>query len=331
MRRLAAVAIPLLIVGLLVTLATAASKPPRIGVVFPGDEWVSSLDGLRDGMTALGYVEGRDVVYVVVNTTHDKARLAETTRQFVRDGVDVIFTITTTALKVVIEASRPTRIPIVFGSASGPVETGLVPAYGSADSHVTGVTSASIELVGKRLEILKELLPHVRRVAVIGDRGSDSSGAAFAAARAVALRFGLSLIEIAVGHEEEAMRAVRRLTLREADALVLLPSLHPSVRLTALAAAARDNRLPFAVYQVEHVRRSGALVSYGSSFYLQGRQSAKIVDKILRGQPVAQIPIERPKVHELVLNVDTARAIGLRLPAELLNRADRLIDSEAKR
>lgn len=331
MRRFAPIAIPLVTIAVLVTLATAAAKPPRIGVVLPGDEWASGVDGLRDGMKALGYVEGRDVAYVVVNTNHDKARVAETTRQFVREGTDVIFTITNTALKVAIDAARPSRIPIVFGSASGPVESGLLPAYATPDSHVTGVTSGSIELVGKRLEILLEVVPYARRVAVIGDRESDSSRAAFTAARDVASRFGLSLVEIAVTDGEEGIQAVRRLRPRDVDALVLLPSLQANASLTGLAAAARDNRVPFAVYQVEQVRRSGALVSYGSSFYLQGKQSAKIVDRILRGQPVAQIPIERPMVHELVLNVDTARAIGLRLPADVLNRADRLIDSVARR
>jgi len=303
----------------------AASKTFRIGVVLPGDHWVSSVDGLKEGMTRLGYIEGQNVQYLIDNAQGDKQRVDEATRRFVAAKVDVIYTITNTALKVVIAAALPSRTAVVFGSASGPVESGIIPAYATPEAHVTGVTSGGIELVGKRLEILKEVLPHVKRLGLLGDRDSDSSKAAFKLARDAAPKLGLSLIEIRVTSRQEAVEAVRRIGRNDVDALFLLPSLHAVGGVAEIAQTALTARLPFAVYQVEHVQKPGALLSYGSSYQLQGRQAAVLVDKILRGVPVAQLPIERPQIHHLILNLDTARDIGVRFPAPALRMADEFI------
>jgi putative ABC transport system substrate-binding protein len=314
---------------LLIPIAVAAgAKPYRIGVVLPGDQWVSGVDGLKEAMQGLGYVEGRDVLYLVENAASDKAKVEEATRNFVAQKVDVIYTITNTALKIVAQVTQPSRTPVVFGSASGPVESGIIPAYATPDAHVTGVTSASIELVAKRLEILKEVLPHVKRVALIGERVADSSRTAFQVAHDIAPELDLTLIDLVVNSNEEAVQAAKNLTLKEADALFLIPSLHTVGAMGEIAKAARAARLPFAVYQVEHVRKHGALLSYGSSYFLQGKQAAPLVDKVLRGVPVANLPIERPRLHQLILNLDTAREIGVTFSPDVLNRADQLIESK---
>lgn len=309
----------------------AGEKVHRIGVVLPGDHWVSSIDGLKEGMKQLGYAEGRNVEYLVDNAQGDKQRVAEATRHFVTSKVDVIYTITNTALKVVIAATQPSRTPVVFGSASGPVESGIIPAYATPDAHVTGVTSASIELVPKRLEILKEVLPHVKRVVLLGDRDADSSRAAFRIAAEAAPKLGLSLVEVRVTSREEAVAAARRMGPNEADALFLLPSLNTVGAVAEVAQVVRASRLPFAVYQIEHVHKLGALLSYGSSYRLQGRQAAVLVDKVLRGVPVAQLPIERPRLHHLILNLDTAREIGVRFSPDVLRMADELVGGKAKK
>ena len=113
--------------------------------------------------------------------------------------------------------------------------------------------------------------------------------------------------------------------------LFLIPSLYAVGAVGEMAAAAKSARLPFAVYQVEHVKINGALLSYGSSYYLQGKQSASLVDKILKGTPPHQLPIERPALHELILNLDTAKEIGVRFSPEVINRADGLIAGGNKR
>jgi putative ABC transport system substrate-binding protein len=309
----------------------AGPKPYRVAVLLPGDQWASGVEGLKAGMEALGYVEGRDPVYIFENARGDKAKVAELTRRFVAEKVDVLFTITNTALKVVAQESRMSKLPVVFGSASGPVESGLVPAYATPDTHITGVTSGSIELVAKRLEILREVLPRARRIAVIGDVDADSSKAAFALVAETAPKLGFRASEMRVKSREEAVQAAKTSTRRESDVLFLIPSLYAVGAVGEIAAAALANRMPFAVYQVEHVKRDGALLSYGSSYFLQGKQSAAMVDKILKGVPVHRIPIERPRLHELVLNLDTARKIGVKFPAEILNRADELVGGDLRR
>jgi putative ABC transport system substrate-binding protein len=302
-----------------------------VGIVLPGDEWAAGVEGFRQGMKGLGYVEGRDIQYLFENAKGDKKKVAEATARFVADKVDAIFTITNTALKVVADITRNNKMPVVFGSASGPVESGIIPAYATAETNITGVTSASIELVAKRLEILKEVLPQVKRVAAIGDLEADSSKAAFAIAKETAPKLGLTLVAIKVKSKEEAVEEARKIGRRDADALFLIPGLHGVGAAKEIAAAARAARLPFAMYQAEHVEKDGALLGYGSSYYLQGKQAAVLMDKILRGVPPAQLPIERPRVHQLVLNLATAREIGVTFSPEVLNRADELVGPESGR
>jgi putative tryptophan/tyrosine transport system substrate-binding protein len=311
--------------------AAAGEKHYRIGIVLPGDQWVSGVDGLKEGMRGLGYVEGRDIRYLLENAAGDKTKIEEATRKFVAEKVDAVYTITNTALKIVAQVTKPSSTAVVFGSASGPVESGIIPSYATPDTHVTGVTSGSIELIQKRLEMLKEVLPHVKRVALIGERDADSSIAAFKLARDMAPELDLTLIEIVVSSKEDAVKAANNITLKEADALFLIPSLHTVGATREIADAARVARLPFAVFQAEHVQNHGALLSYGSSYFLQGKQAASLVDKVLRGVPPARLPIERPRLHQLTLNLDTAREIGVAFSPDMLNRADQLIESRSQR
>lgn len=225
---------------LLLVPSLADAAPPRVGVLLPGNEWTSAFDGLREGMKELGYVEGRDIQYLVENAQSDTRRVAALTEKFKTEKVDLIFTVTNTVLKVVADVTRATK---------------------PAAIPDTNITEAA------------------------------SSIAAFAAARETAPKLGLILLEFRVGSRQEAIDAV---------------------------------------YQVEHVRKSGALLSYGSSYFLQGKQSAALVDKILKGTPPGRLPIERPKLHQLIINVETAAAIGVTFSREALNRADELVGSVTK-
>lgn len=312
------------------SLASANDRPFKIGIVLPGDHWISGVEGFKQGMKSLGYVEGKNVQYLFDNAQGDKARVAELTHRYLAEKVDVIYTITNTALKTVAQLAKPSKTPVVFGSASGPVESGIVPAYSTPGTHITGVTSGSIELVEKRLEILREVLPKTKRVVVLGDLESDSSKTAFTLAETTAGRLGLKLIEIRIKSKEEGIEAANKIRLKDADAFFIVPGLHVVAGVEETAAASRHNRVPFAAYQIEHVK-SGALLSYGSSYLIQGRQAAGLVDKILRGRPVYQLPIERPEKHELILNLETAKAIGVKFTPDILNRADELVGGQKRR
>ena len=299
-----------------------AGKPYRVAILLPHDEWAGSVDGLKEAMKSLGYVEGRDVQYLLEKGKGDKNKIAEIARRYVAEKVDVLFTVSNTALKIVVQETKTSKVPVVFGSASGPVESGILPAYVTPDTHVTGVTSGGIELVAKTLQILRELLPKAKRVVAIGDADSDSSKMAFAVARETAARLKFNLLERRVLSKDEALEAGKKVTLADADAMFLIPSLHGVGAVSGLASAAMVNRVPFAGYQIDHVRRNGALLSYGSSAYLQGKQAAVLVDKILKNTPVARIPIERAAILQLILNNDTAKQIGIKFSREMLNRAD---------
>jgi putative tryptophan/tyrosine transport system substrate-binding protein len=207
-------------------------------------------------------------------------------------------------------------IPIATAAGKKPYRIGIVLP---GDQWVSGVDG------------LKEALPHIKRVALIGERDADSSIAAFKGAHDIAPELDLILIEFAITSKAEAVQAAKNITLKEADALFLIPSLHTVGAAGEIADVTRAARLPFAVFQVEHVQKHGALLSYGSSYFLQGKQAAALVDKVLRGIPPARLPIERPRRHQLILNLETAREIGVTFSPDVLNRADQLIESGSQR
>jgi putative ABC transport system substrate-binding protein len=300
----------------------ASDRPFRIGIVLPGEHFSGAVEGLKQGMKALGHVDGRDISYVLEDSGGNRAKTIALTKKLLADRVNLIYTVTNTTLAAVGPLAAPSRTPVVFGSAAGPVESGLLPAYATPDTHITGVTSGSIELTEKRLEVLRDIFPRIKKTAIFVDIGAESSVAAANVARQAAPRLGFTLIERAVKSKEESIESAKSLTLRDVEILLLLPGLSNTNAIAELAAIAREKHLPLAAYQMEHVRDHGALLSYGSSYFLQGKQAARLVSRIVRGVPVHQLPIERPESYELILNLDTARAIGVKFSTVILNRAD---------
>ena len=305
--------------------SVAAERPFRIGVVVPGDQYLPSVAGLKRGMKDLNYIQERDVNYLLENSGRDKAKLIDMTKKQLAEKVNLIFTATNTALAVVGPLAKPSKTPVVFGSAAGPVESGIVPAYATPDSHITGVTSAGIELTEKRLDVLREIFPKAKKIAIFADPNTESSVAAVVVARKAAARLGFTLVERRINNPQEALEAAKKLTLKDADVLFHTPGLANTIAISELAGFARNQRIPFAAYQMEHVRDDGALLSYGSSYFLQGKQAARLVGLILKGALVHQLPIERPEKYELILNLDTAKAIGVNFAPAILSRADALV------
>lgn len=316
------------LIGLLASLSpgesSGAEHPFRIGIVLPGSQLAASIEGLKRGMREQGYTDERDIAYLLHNTGSDKAKIIEATRSLLADNVDLIYTVTNTALAEVGPLAAASKTPVVFGSAAGPVESGLIPAYSTPGTYITGVTSGSIELTEKRLEVLREIFPRMKKVAMFVDITADSAKTAAEVARMAAARFGFVLREMRVRNKEESLQAAEKLSRVEAEALFVLPGLANTSAVAELAAKARQKRLPFAAYQIEHVK-AGALLSYGSSYFLQGKQSARLVSRILRGTPAHQLPIERPESYELILNLETAKAIGVKFSPAVMSRADAIL------
>ena len=307
--------------------AQQANKIARIG-------WLSGNmannpqlpEAFRQGLRDLGYVEGRNVVIEYRDAGGNFERLPALAAELVALKVDVILAGGTPHA---VAAKRATRtIPIVFAGATGPVENGLVASLARPGGNATGLSNLGQELVGKRLEHLKQAVPGVSRVAVLwqpgafGDRTEKGSRKeAEVAARALGVR--VQFVE--ARGPENFDRAFSEMTTARADALIVLSSSMFFTERRRLVALAGKNRLP-AVYAARDFIEAGGLMAYGPNLADSFRRAATYVDRILRGAKPAELPVEEPTTFELIINLKTAKALGLTIPASLLARADQVIE-----
>ena len=306
--------------------AQQAARIPRIGWLggsLAGKSHMTEafLQGLRD----LGYVEGRNVVIEYRDAEGKLERLPALAAELVALKVDVILAGGTAQALAAKQATR--TIPIVFTAVVDPVADGLVTSLARPGGNVTGVSSLVSELVGKWLELLKQAVPGISRVAVLWHPGTlgertekDMLKGAEAAARALGVR--LQFVEARGPADFE--RAFSDMTRARAGALTVLPSnmfLGERRRLVDLAA---KNRLP-AVYPWREAVDAGGFMAYGANTADVFRRAATYVDKILKGAKAADLPVEQPTKFDLVINLKTAKALGLTIPPSLLQRADEVI------
>jgi putative ABC transport system substrate-binding protein len=280
------------------------------------------LQGLRD----LGYVEGRNVVIEYRDAEGKPERLPALAAELVALKVDVIVA---GGNSLALAAKQATRtLPIVFAAVADPVASGLVTSLARPGGNVTGTSGLAVELVGKRLELLAQAVPGVSRVAVLwlpgalGERTErDMLKEADVAARALGV--GLQFVEARVPADLD--RAFSDMTRARAGALTVLPSLMFLREHRRLVDLAAKHRLP-AVYTVKEYVDAGGLMAYGSNAADLFRRSATYVDKILKGAKPGDLPVEQPTKFELIINLKTAKALGLTIPPSLLARADQVIE-----
>ncbi len=280
------------------------------------------LQGLRD----LGYLEGRNVVIEIRDAEGKLERLPALAAELVALKVDVILAGGTAQALAAMEATR--TIPIVFTAAVDPVADGLVTSLARPGGNVTGVSSLVSELVGKWLELLKQAVPGISRVAVLWHPGTlgertekDMLKGAEAAARALGLR--LQFFEARGPADFE--RAFSDMTRARAGALTVWTSPMFNTERRRLVDLAAKHRLP-AVYPWTEVVDAGGLMAYGANMADVFRRAATYVDRILKGAKPGDLPVEQPTKFELVINLKTAKALGLRIPPSLLGRADQVIE-----
>jgi putative tryptophan/tyrosine transport system substrate-binding protein len=280
------------------------------------------LQGLRD----LGYVDGRNVAIEYRNAEGKSERLPALAAELVALKVDIILAAGTPHALAAKQATR--TLPIVFAASPAPVESGLVTSLARPGGNVTGLAGHAPELVGKRLELLKQAVPGVSRVAflwqpgVIGDRPArEMLKEAEVAARALGVR--LQFVE--ARGREDFDRAFSEMTRERAGALTVLASSMFFVERRRLVDLAAKNRLP-TLYATRESVDAGGLMSYGPNLADVFRRAATYVDKILKGAKPGDLPIEQPTKFELVINMKTARALGLTIPPSLLARADQIIE-----
>ena len=304
-----------------------SAKVARIGYLSPN---LASGPRLRDaflqGLRDLGYVEGRNVVIEYRDAEARLERVPALTAELVALKVDVIFVAGST--RVTLAAMQATKtIPIVFADVGDPVESRLVASLARPGGNVTGLSSVGAELVGKRLEVLKQAVPGVDRVAVLwlpGALGERTDKDMLTGADVAARALGLQLQFVEARSADEFARAFSDMSSARAGALTVLPSnrfFREHRRLVELAA---EKRLP-AVYTSREFVDAGGLMSYGANSADLHRRAATYVDKVLKGAKPGDLPVEQPTKFELVINMKTAKDLGLIIPPSVLARADDLI------
>jgi ABC-type uncharacterized transport system substrate-binding protein len=321
----------LLTAGALLAAPLAAEAQPtnkaiRIGIL-AGNRAASphTLEAFLQGLRDLDYVEGRDVVIELRDAEGKPERLPALAAELLALRVDVIFAPSTPAALAAKQATR--TVPIVFAGAADPVADGLVTSLARPVGNVTGLSNLSAEVVGKRLEQLKQAAPGVSRVAVLwhqGGSGGRTEKEMLNAAEVAARSLGVQIRAVETRGPADFERAYSEMTRARADALTVLPIALFAFYRRRLIDLAAKNRLPTAYPAREYVD-AGGLMSYGADLADLQRRAAFYVDKIVRGAIPRDLPVEQPTKFELIINLKTAKALGLTIPQSLLLRADAII------
>ena len=302
--------------------ATAQRQLPTIGFLGASTAaaWGSFVVAFERRLRELGWIEGRTITITYLWAEGRSERYDEIAAEFARRKVDVIVT----SGGAVIAAKQATStIPIVFAMAIDPVGGGLVAALARPGGNVTGVSSQSADLAGKRLELLREVVPTLRRLAIIANIDYPAAAEEMAEVQTMAGNLGFEIVRSEIRRADDIAHAFE--TFKGVDALYIVidPLVFGNrVRINTLALAAR---LPAVCANREYVQ-TGALMSYGPDYPALFRRAAEYVDKILRGANPADLPVEQPTKFDFVINLTTAKALGLTVPRMLLGRADEVIE-----
>jgi putative ABC transport system substrate-binding protein len=303
--------------------AQQAGKVPRIGFLFFGSPGPSrELDVFRQGLRELGYTEGQNIVIEVRFANGRVERLPELAAELVRLKPDVIVTPGTPASVAAKQATS--TIPIVFAGVADAVGAGLVADFARPGGNITGLTSISAELGGKRLELLKEVAPKASRVAVLFNPADRSNVLVLKELQESAPALRLTLQPLGVRGPGEFEGAFVAMSRKRAHALFGAAGILTTEHRKAVVDLAAKSRIP-AMWGERQFVEAGGLMSYAVNFYDQVRRAATYVDKILKGAKPGDLPVEQPTKFELVINFKTAKALGLTVPQSLLLRADEVI------
>ena len=300
--------------------AQRTERSARIGLLAPASR-SEDVEGFLAGMRDLGYIEGRNLILEYRAAGGKVERLDDLLAELIRLKVDVIVTGGTPAALAAKRAR--TRIPVVIGAMGDPVESGVVASLARPGGNITGLSLVTSEgFAGKYLELLREAVPKASRVAILGRPSANSPVQAMErAARSFDIR--LQLVE--VDQPDRLEGAFAAMAAQQAAALIVTPSPFNLAHRDRIVSLAAKHRLP-AMYGLTAFVEAGGLMAYGASLRELYRRAATYVDKILKGAKPAELPVEQATKFELVINLNTARALGLAIPSALRLRADRVIE-----
>lgn len=296
-------------------------KIPRIGVLFIGSKNQPHLEAFKQGLRERGYTEGKNILFEYRYAEGNNDRLPQLAAELVSDKVDVIVT---TASVSAIAARRVTKtIPIVMTSGN-PLESGLAASLAKPGGNVTGLTVLSVDLSGKRVELLTETFPKTTRIAALQSPQDFEAGAGYKETQEAAKAFSLRLHPVEVQSANDFEPAFAQMNKAGETALLVILSPMITFNSRRIVELALKYRLP-GMYPTKQFAEEGGLMAYGPLIADLYRRSAAYVDKILKGANPGELPVEQPTKFELVINLKTAKQIGVTIPANVLARADRVI------
>jgi ABC-type uncharacterized transport system substrate-binding protein len=298
-------------------------KTYRVGIILQGGPWYAVIDGLREGLKKLDFIEGNQFVLDIRDTRGDLDAVEKAARNLEEQKVNLIYTVATS---VSLAAKRVTlNVPQAFVAGTDPVAVQLVDSMARPGGRSTGVHFLSTDLTGKNLELLREIVPHLRRVVTFYNPSNRSAIESVKEGREAARHLGLDLIERQVASPEELDKAVRAFSADEADAYLAVSDAMVDRHADIIIEMGKALRLPTMFYQQALIAKGG-LVSYSTDFNEVGRTSAKYVQRILKGTSPADLPVERIDRLVFMINLKTAKQIGLAVPETILVRADKVIE-----
>jgi putative tryptophan/tyrosine transport system substrate-binding protein len=315
--------------ALLVALGLSAEaqqpkKVPRVGLLIASSPSPASprIEAFLQGLRELDYVEGKDIAIEYRYAEGNPDRLPALAAELVSLKIDIIVTGGSSPTRVAKEAT--VTIPIVMTQDIDPVGSGFVASLARPGGNITGLSNFAPELSGKRIELLKEIVPKISRVAVLGALSLPANAQALKEVKAAAEALRVKLQHLDIQNPTDIESAFRAASKGRAEAALALPGAVLISHRTQIAGFAAKNRLPTIYYATEFVE-DGGLMSYAPNFADLSRRAATYVDKILKGAKPADIPVEQPKKFEFVINLKAAKQIGVTIPPNVLARADRVI------
>jgi putative tryptophan/tyrosine transport system substrate-binding protein len=300
------------------------AKAARIGFlgVAPASAWVDQVEAFKAGLRDLGYVEGRNIV-IEQRWAESPSQLPALAAELVSMNVDILVAPASTEVEPARQATK--TIPIVFAQHADPVGVGHVASLARPGGNITGMSMVLTELAAKQLEILMDALPNARRIGVLWNPTTPSHPRVVKAIEAAAGSLGVGLLMAPIQAVADFDGAFSTMAAERVDGFLVPGSPLANAQRAPLADLALKHRLPGIFANKANVR-AGGLMSYGADFNYMYRHAALYVDKILRGEKPADLPVEQASKYELFVNIKTARAIGLTIPPTLLARADEVIE-----
>jgi putative ABC transport system substrate-binding protein len=314
--------------ALVVAGAVAQAQQPKrlvqIGYLSSVSQTADSYrsEAFRQGLRALGYVEGLNIIIEYRYAGGELSRFPGLAEELIQANVDVIVASSAPGVSAAKKATK--TIPIIMTNVGDPVGEGIIDSLARPGENVTGLTGVAPDLSGKRLELLKETVPRLLRTGVLWDPGNQGATTLFKETEVAAQALKIRLQSLEVRHSEDFERALKSAGAKQVGALVVLQSPVTATHRKTIVEFATQSRLPTMFGEGAHVE-AGGLMSYAPSYNDLFRRAATYVDKILKGAKPADLPVQQPTKFELVINLKTAKQIGLTIPPNVLARADRVI------